>query len=181
MTRTDFVLAAVLLAAGNVSASFAAPVTDHALAILQEHCGACHSDKSKTSGFSVSSSESIIAGGNKYGRAVVEGHPDQSVLIRILRGDLQPKMPLGKSLPEADLARIEEWILRLPPSAKAAEWRWPFEKPVKREPPPVRNSAWVKNPIDAFILSKLEEQGLAPAPKTAASPSSGSLVSPKRS
>ncbi|PYV07082.1 MAG: hypothetical protein DMG10_00140 [Acidobacteria bacterium] len=165
MTRTDFVLAAVLLAAGNVSASFAAPATDHALAILQEHCGACHSDKSKTSGFSVSSSESIIAGGNKYGRAVVEGHPDQSVLIRILRGEIQPKMPLGKSLPEADLARIEEWILRLPPSAKAAEWRWPFEKPVKREPPPVRNSAWVKNPIDAFILSKLEEQGLAPAPK----------------
>src|SRR5881397_454589 len=99
MTRPDFVLAGLLLAVGNLAAPLAAPASDPALAILQEHCSPCHSDKSKTSGFSVSSSESIIAGGNKYGRAVVEGHPDQSVLIRILRGDLQPKMPLGKSLP----------------------------------------------------------------------------------
>src|SRR5438093_13173678 len=113
MTRPDFVLVGLLMAAGNATAPLAAAATDQALAILQENCGSCHSDKSKTSGFSVSSSESIIAGGNKYGRAVVEGHPDQSVLIRILRGEILAKMPIGKLLLEADLARTDEWILQL--------------------------------------------------------------------
>jgi hypothetical protein len=43
--------------------------------------------------------------------------------------------------------------------------RWPFEKPVKHDLPLVQDTAWVRNPIDAFILAKLEKQGLQPAPK----------------
>ena len=44
-------------------------------------------------------------------------------------------------------------------------WTWPFEKPVRHAPPPVSNPDWLRNPIDAFILGRLEEKSLTPAPR----------------
>jgi hypothetical protein len=133
--------------------------------ILVRNCADCHSEKTKTSGFSVASQTSVIAGGSKHGRAVHPGDPAGSPLVRFLKGELQPAMPLGKTLAKADLDQIEAWIRSLPPeeSPRVSEWRWPFERPVKREPPRVKNADWVRSPIDAFILAKLEEKGVAPA------------------
>ena len=135
--------------------------------LLSAKCATCHSAEAKTSGFSVENLEAVIAGGNKHGRAVVAGHPDQSPLIRALRGEITPRMPLGGELPSTEIARIEEWIRGLLPdvaNATDTEWRRPFEKPVKHEPPAVKNPAWVRNPIDAFVAAKLDDAGLAPAP-----------------
>ena len=76
-------------------------------------------------------------------------------------------MPLGGELPATEIARIEEWIRGLPPDVANrtdTEWRWPFGKPVKHEPPAVKNPAWVRNPIDAFVAAKLDDARLAPAP-----------------
>jgi hypothetical protein len=136
--------------------------------IFQSNCSSCHSEKTRTSGFSVSTASAVITGGNKHGRAVVEGHPDQSPLIRILKGELAPKMPMGKSLSDAEIKLIAGWIRDLPPSelVSSNDWRWPFQTPQKKEPPAVRDPNWVKNPIDAFILARLEKEGLQPAPKT---------------
>ena len=119
----------------------------------------------------IASTEAIIQGGNKHGTAVIPGHPDDSPLIKLLKGNLAPKMPMGRDLPVAEIARIEDWIRSLPPAAAAAKtgaWRWPYQKPIKHDPPAVKNAAWVRNPIDNFILGKLETAGLepaAPAPK----------------
>ena len=138
--------------------------------LLVANCLPCHAESNRTSGFSVGTLESVLAGGNGHGRAVQPGHPDQSVLIRVLRGQLPPIMPLGRALPEADIARIEEWIRNLPPetTAKAGEtWTWPFRKPADPKVPAVQNTAWVSNPIDAFILEKLEARKLTPAPPAA--------------
>jgi hypothetical protein len=137
--------------------------------ILETSCGACHSARAKTSGFSIESAESVIRGGNKRGRAVIAGHPEQSPLIGMLKGDLAPRMPMGNPLPAGDIARIENWIRNLPPVGEPArtEWRWPYQKPVKTAPPEVAGKAWVKNPIDAFILARLEQNGLRPAPAAA--------------
>ena len=76
-------------------------------------------------------------------------------------------MPIGKSLSDAEINLIAGWIRGLPPSklVSSTDWRWPFEKPVKEDPPAVRDTNWVKNPIDAFILARLEKEGLQPAPK----------------
>src|SRR5262245_2191038 len=78
--------------------------------ILVRHCADCHSDKTRSSGFSVASQTSIIAGGNKHGKAVHPGDPARSPLVRLLRGELQPAMPLGKTLEKAELEQIENWI-----------------------------------------------------------------------
>ena len=133
--------------------------------IFQHSCAECHSERVKTSGFSVATAASILAGGNKYGKPIVAGDPAGSPLMKLLKGELQPQMPVGKPLAEADVERVEQWIASLPPASPAdhAAWRWPFEKPVKQAPPPVRNGEWVRNEIDAFILAELEERGIAPA------------------
>src|SRR6266699_1934256 len=158
VTRITGLLAAAALAqAADTQGEFQRSVAP----LLAGQCSACHSEKLKTSGFSVASVESVIAGGNKHGKAVIGGHPEQSPLVRMLKGELQPQMPFGKSLDKADIARIEGWIRSLPPDKGEAvsQWRWPFEKPVKRVPPAVKNAAWAANPIDVFILGKLEEHG----------------------
>src|SRR5262249_31720276 len=72
----------------------------------------------------------------------------------------------GKTLAGPDMARIEEWIREMKPSgaARTEAWLWPFQQPKGFEPPAVKQTAWLRNPIDAFILKKFEDQNLTPAP-----------------
>ena len=135
--------------------------------VFTKNCADCHSEKLHTSGFSVASLETVIQGGNKHGRAVIAGHPESSPLIKMLKGELAPRMPMGRELAAKEIAAIEEWIRTLPLSAQPAAstaWRWPYEKPVAKEPPAVSMAGWVNNPIDNFILVKLDAAGLKPAP-----------------
>src|SRR5258708_5542084 len=87
----------------------AAPFSQSIGPLLAARCGACHSEKVKTSGFSVVTLESVLAGGNRYGRAVIEGHPEQSPLVKILKGEISPRMPFGQALAKAEIDRIENW------------------------------------------------------------------------
>ena len=137
--------------------------------LLAAQCGECHSGKVKSSGFAVTSLAEIRQGGNKHGQAIVAGHPEQSPLVKMIKGEMAPKMPMGRVLAKADIELIESWIRTMPSEAPASkvEWRWPYEKPLKPLLPMVKNSAWVKNPIDAFVLSRLEREGLSPAPAAA--------------
>ena len=135
--------------------------------LLLARCQACHSEGEQTSGFSVSSLHSVISGGNKHGKAVLQGNAEGSPLVRLLKGQLNPRMPLGGVLTESEIARIENWIRSLQPTegVQAEAWLWPFRRPVTTVPPDVENSGWVRNPIDRFILHGLEEKnGLSPAP-----------------
>ncbi len=136
--------------------------------LFDAKCAECHSEKLKTSGFSVASLGAVIAGGNKHGAAVVAGDPGKSPLVQILKGQLAPRMPFGKALEDREIAAIEDWVrhLKNDQNAKAGteEWRWPYRKPVKKDPPQIANAGWVNNPVDSFILQKLEAQKLPPAP-----------------
>ena len=135
--------------------------------LLLGRCQACHSEAERTSGFSVSNLRSVISGGNKHGKAVLEGNAEESPLIRLLKGQLHPRMPLGGALAESEIARIANWIGSLQPAEEfeAEAWMWPFRPPVKTVPPDIENSGWVRNPIDRFVLRKLERKnGLSPAP-----------------
>jgi hypothetical protein len=140
------------------------------LPILKTNCLPCHDDRTQTSGFSVKDLQSVLAGGARHGAAVKQGQPAESPLIQILRGQIKPQMPLGRTLAESEIAAIEEWIRGLKPqstpiSGSAQNRYWAFVKPVRPTPPVVKNQQWVRNEIDAFVLSKLESQGLAPAPE----------------
>jgi mono/diheme cytochrome c family protein len=136
--------------------------------ILDQHCAACHSAKSKTSGFSIDSLESVVRGGNKHGQAVIAGHPESSPLIKLLKGELQPVMPMGQPLAPDAIAKLEGWVRSLSPEQaglRKQEWRWPFEKPERSALPEVQNDAWIRTPVDRFILARLDKAGLRPAPE----------------
>ena len=126
--------------------------------ILSQRCAECHFDDELSSGFSIASRATVIAGGDKYGRAVFAGSPARSPLVKVLRGTLKPRMPLHGKMDENEIARIEDWIKNLPPdvaeATDAKAWRWPFETPVKVQPPAGPSRNWVITPIDAFILEK---------------------------
>jgi hypothetical protein len=110
--------------------------------------------------------ESVVRGGNKHGQAVVAGHPESSPLVKLLKGELQPAMPMGKPLPPESIAKVEAWVRSLTAEqagVRKQEWRWPFEKPKRSPLPEVQHDAWVRTPIDRFILTRLDRAGLRPA------------------
>ncbi|MBM3803257.1 MAG: DUF1553 domain-containing protein [Acidimicrobiia bacterium] len=138
--------------------------------ILQNRCLPCHDARTRTSGFSVAILDSVLAGGARHGRAVKNGQPSESPLIQILRGRIKPQMPLGQALAETEIVAIEEWIRTLKPEsattpAAAKGGYWAFLKPTPQAPPSVKNSRWVRNDIDAFILNRLEANSLTPPPE----------------
>ncbi len=135
--------------------------------ILEARCGSCHAAAVASSGFSITTAETIRAGGKKHGRAVVGGQPDASPLVQMIRGTMTPKMPMGTALPPAELATLEAWVRELPAEAATAKsaWRWPYETPAK-PPVPLLPGSGAKHsalyPIDAFLLAKLAGQNMAP-------------------
>jgi mono/diheme cytochrome c family protein len=137
--------------------------------LFSERCAECHSDEERSSGFSVATPASIFAGGDKYGQAVVAGSPEASPLLQVLQGHKKPRMPMGERLSDEEIGRVESWIRGLEPeetlAVESEEWRWPYERPTKGEPPTVERRDWVRNPVDAFLLKKLEEAELEPAPE----------------
>ena len=162
------------LAAALASVPLAAfGATDPTLArsarrVLESHCLACHGS-ARMSGLDLRSSSTALEGGNR-GPAIVPGDPEASLLVQAVTGTHAIKMPpSGDDLPAADLATLRDWI-RAGAGWTESEGRkspagwWSFETPT-RPPAPSMDDPWVRTPVDAFILAKLREQALAPAPE----------------
>ncbi len=99
-------------------------------------------------------------------RAIVPGHPEDSELLeRVSSHDPDEMMPPPKSkkppLAPEDIATLRKWIAQGAPYQN----HWAFIPLADEPPPPVRNSAWPLNPIDQFILARLESEGLTPSPE----------------
>jgi mono/diheme cytochrome c family protein len=137
--------------------------------LFARRCAECHAGGERSGGFSIANLADVIAGGKKHGPAVVGGKPERSPLVKLLRGKLSPRMPKGGRLTEEEIARVEAWVssiaVRARVSLPADGGRWTFQKPARPALPNVRRASWVVNPIDAFILMRLEAAGLQPAPQ----------------
>ena len=136
-----------------------------AVAILQKQCGSCHG-ASQMSGFDVRERDALLRGG-KRGAAVTPGKPADSLLLRAIKRDGDLKMPPGKSaLTSKEVALIEAWIGVGAPwdstAAKTESTWWSFQTPKLPAVPLPRNMKWVRNPIDQFVMAKLEDKGLKP-------------------
>ena len=142
--------------------------------VLANECWGCHGPETQHGGLRLDSREAVIRGGGR-GPAMVPGDPEASLLVRALRHDgLQ--MPLGGRLDGAKVSDIAKWIesgaawqpaASAVPGEDAAEERagthWAFRPVENPNPPAVRDEAWVSNEIDAFVLARLEAEGLSPA------------------
>lgn len=97
--------------------------------------------------------------------AIVPGHPDQSELVRrITTTDLDDRMPppeSGKSLTPAQVVALTQWIEQ----GAAYSRHWAYVPPRRPELPPVLHTDWPRNPIDRFVLARLEHEELTPTPE----------------
>jgi hypothetical protein len=137
----------------------------HIKPILSDRCFKCHGpDKTKVeAGLQLTNFEGATEVLKSKKQAVVPFKPNESELVkRILSHEAEDMMPTPKSnltLTETEKQLLIKWI------EQGGEYKehWAFVVPFKYPLPVVKNSAWVKNAIDNFILKKLEEKGLTPA------------------
>jgi mono/diheme cytochrome c family protein len=147
--------------------------------ILKANCISCHGGEKKVQGgFHLTSREKVLAG-SENGPVVSLESPGEGSLLEAINYQSFEMPPRGK-LPKAQIDTLTKWVkLGLPwPDGEAgnmvhhgppvvdeaARNFWSFKPVARPEVPAVKNKEWVKTPVDAFILSKLEEKGLAPAP-----------------
>jgi len=152
---------------------------DRVLPILRDRCFGCHAHDTAISGGLALDVKNGWRLGGKSGPALVPGKPEESLLVAaVRRGSPDAAMPPDEPLSAGEVATLVEWVTRGAPdprTATAAEaWEtlyakrlaWWSLEPVKRPAAPaVKAAAWPRTDIDRFILARLEEQGLTPAPE----------------
>jgi cytochrome c553 len=144
--------------------------------VLANSCYKCHSETAEKvkAGLYLDTRDGVLTGGDS-GPSIVPGNPDKSLLIKAIRyTEADLKMPpKGKKLSDAEIADLTAWVKMGAPDprmakvstnnwANAAKKHWAWQPVKKTEPPEVKDPAWVKSPIDNFILAKLDEKDLKP-------------------
>ena len=138
--------------------------------ILAARCFACHGPdpEMRKAGLRLDLSEYAEKKREGHPDAIVPGHPERSELIKRIESHdphyLMPQNPQGEAKPmsEAEIATLKEWI------KQGAVYRphWAFEAPTRPVVPEVKSHAdWPRNPIDHFVLAKIEKTGLQPSPE----------------
>lgn len=129
--------------------------------LLARRCFACHGPTASEGGLQLDDRATAFAELESGLRAIVPGDVEQSALVaRITSDDESIRMPPeGKPLSPSEVDTLQRWI------AQGAPWEehWAFVPPQPHAPPAVSRGEWVANPIDAFILARLEQHGLEPA------------------
>jgi hypothetical protein len=128
--------------------------------ILVENCFSCHGadSASRQADLRLDRRDDAIESG-----AIVPGDVDSTAILdRIFSDDPEEVMPppaVKKTLSAQQKETLKRWI------AEGAEYEphWSFIPPQRPPLPPVKREAWVRNPIDRFVLARLEQEGLAPA------------------
>jgi hypothetical protein len=137
--------------------------------ILEKSCYSCHGADKQKAGLRLDIRASAARGGES-GPAFVPGRSDQSLLIKLARGDDPDRMmpAKGDRLTAAQIATLAAWIdggARWPDDgvqvADRRDW-WSLKPVVRHDPPVVVNQSWPTNQIDRFILARLEREHLAP-------------------
>ena len=127
--------------------------------ILAEHCFACHGpdDEHREADLRLDSREEVMSTG-----VIKPGHAGESELVKRLKTlDPDEVMPPPESgvLTQDEKAVLAEWI----DSGAEYQKHWAFEAVVKAAPPGIEDQSWCVNPIDHFILKRLESEGLKPS------------------
>ncbi|HYE17850.1 MAG TPA: PSD1 and planctomycete cytochrome C domain-containing protein [Tepidisphaeraceae bacterium] len=151
--------------------------------ILVANCYSCHSieEKKAKGGLTLDTREGTLKGGS-HGPILAPGHPEASPLIKAIAytdKDLQMP-PDGDKLSDKDIATLTEWVKMGAPDPRVssagsaltgmtdtARSHWAFQPVKNPDVPAVQNKAWVKTPVDNFILAKLEANGMKPNPPAA--------------
>jgi mono/diheme cytochrome c family protein len=143
--------------------------------LLARRCVVCHGPAKQKAGLRLDTAAAMRKGGDA-GAVLVPGKSADSLLIRAVTG--APDVPLmprnGPRLTAAEVAILRAWIdqgARAPAQEVAGAatalrtTHWSFQPVVRPPLPAVQDSTWVRNPIDRFILARLEKEGIRPSPE----------------
>jgi Protein of unknown function (DUF1553)/Protein of unknown function (DUF1549)/Planctomycete cytochrome C len=129
--------------------------------ILNQNCVVCHGGVRQKNGVSFIFREEALGVGKSGHRTIVPGKPDESELIaRVTSKDPDARMPYHASpLSPQQIALLRQWI------KEGAQWEdhWAFVAPKPQSLPTVKRSEWARQPLDRFILARLEKENLAPS------------------
>jgi cytochrome c553 len=167
-TTSLFALLASLLPQGGAPVDFARDIQP----IFAAKCVSCHGPKKHKGDLRLDSLERALEG-SPGGKVIVRGDANASDLYqRLITADAMDRMPQKEpALPAAEIELIRRWIdgdaaaAPSAPSAPAKRVHWAYVAPVEPPTPDVKNRAWIRNPIDRFVLARLEKEGLAPSPE----------------
>ena len=163
---------AIALAGGRAAADEA---VDYAKVkeIFAAKCYSCHGAEKQKGGLRLDGKALAMKGG-VTGPSFAVGDGKKSYLVQRLRGEGgEDQMPLkADPLPEAEIALISKWIdqgAKWPDGAETVTGsgvtHWSFAAPKRVDPPAVKDEKWARNPIDRFVLARLEKEGIAPSPQ----------------
>ncbi len=164
------ILLFILFSVGNCPSGLSATVEFNRdiRPIFSDRCFTCHGPDAATRKTKMrldmeSTAKIELRGGR---RSIVPGDPDASEIYRRISSDNKTvRMPpayMGREkLTPREVELIRDWI------AQGANWEpfWSFIPPKRPALPAIKDAAWIRNPIDVFILSRLEREGLHPSPE----------------
>jgi len=129
--------------------------------ILNQNCMPCHGGVRQKNGVSFLFREEALGTGKSGRRTIVPGKPDESeVIARISSSDPEVRMPYHAApLPAKQIDLIRRWI------KQGAKWEdhWAFVPPKAQPLPAVQHANWARQPLDRFILARLEKEKLEPS------------------
>ncbi len=146
---------------------------DEVYPLLKANCFECHGENVQHGNLRLDAKNTMLQGG-KSGTAVTPGNAEASRLYhRLVTDDASKRMPLGREpLAEQEIELIKKWINQgavwkegLGSSAISVDKHWSFVLPQPDSPPTVDHNEWIQNPIDAFILEKMQKHDLHPSPE----------------
>jgi hypothetical protein len=163
---TSFVMLALVVSTADIGRANESLFGRRVAPLLSARCASCHNPTKRSGGLDVTSLDALRQGGES-GPAIVPGKLDEGSLVDMVSGD-EPQMPKdSKPLSRQELADIRRWIeagADWPASVEVTADLWslrPIERP---DVPNVEHVNWLANPVDAFIMRRLEEEGLQAAP-----------------
>jgi hypothetical protein len=146
--------------------------------LFSQHCYRCHGPDLQLSGLRLDQRQAALAGGNS-GAVIEPANSAASKLIQLVAGSEKGKVmpPEGERLSAEQVILLRAWI------DQGADWpeeasrtiakaesnpkkvHWAFLVPHHPKEPKIRNRKWVRNPIDSFVLSRLETEQIQPSPE----------------
>jgi len=160
---SPFLMLAMLAAppqtAGQRPVDYAADIEP----ILRSSCYSCHGGEKPRAGLRLDDKAGALGGGVS-GRVIIPGNSQASPMLeRLLATEKSRRMPFGGApLPADKIELLRAWIDQGAPWSDAAKpvAHWAYLRPVRPSLPKPRDDAWGRNPIDDFVLERLEKAGL---------------------
>ena len=131
--------------------------------VLAKNCLGCHGPDKAEGGLRLDSNEAAVAELDSGSRAIVPGNVDTSELLRrVSSTDDDVRMPPeGEPLATSDVTNLRRWIK----SGAKFEQHWAYRPIVNSNLPSTKTPSWIRNPIDQFVLARLEAASIVPSPE----------------